>query len=338
MNMTNEANEKAAKIISEFQDEKNIDKILESLGSLGEDAQKQAGESLEALKRPVKEMMTQNDNKLPTQLHELRDIVSELEPNYLKESGFQKMMNKMFGRNPIQQYAKKYQTVEAQVEQIIEALLKGKDKLQEDNVMLAELRVVARQRIAGLDEQISIGKQLNDMLEQEMKNEENQEHFTALQKGQQKVITRIKNMTQAVMVLQQSIASVDIIIENNDKLEEAIFNAITMTKNIITVTASIQLALGNQRKVINAVKNVNEATESMLLSNAQMLKENTQETLKTLEEPAIAIDTFKKAYDDVYAAIQMTEQSNERIIASGKKFITEVDELNKQMKTKLLGS
>lgn len=338
MKMTNEVNERAAKIMSEFQDEKNIDKILESLGSLGEDAQKQAGESLEALKRPVNEMMTQNDNKLPTQLHELREIVSELEPNYLKESGFQKMMNKMFGRNPIQQYAKKYQTVEAQVEQIIEALLKGKDKLQEDNVMLAELRVVARQRIAGLDEQISIGKQLNDMLEQEMKNEENQEHFTALQKGQQKVVTRIKNMTQAVMVLQQSIASVDIIIENNDKLEEAIFNAITMTKNIITVTASIQLALGNQRKVINAVKNVNEATESMLLSNAQMLKENTQETLKTLEEPAIAIDTFKKAYEDVYAAIQMTEQSNERIIASGKKFITEVDELNKQMKTKLLGS
>ncbi|UOE92270.1 toxic anion resistance protein [Alkalihalobacillus sp. LMS39] len=336
--MTNEVNERAAKIMSEFQDEKNIDKILESLGSLGEDAQKQAGESLEALKRPVNEMMTQNDNKLPTQLHELREIVSELEPNYLKESGFQKMMNKMFGRNPIQQYAKKYQTVEVQVEQIIEALLKGKDKLQEDNVMLAELRVVARQRIAGLDEQISIGKQLNDMLEQEMKNEENQEHFTALQKGQQKVVTRIKNMTQAVMVLQQSIASVDIIIENNDKLEEAIFNAITMTKNIITVTASIQLALGNQRKVINAVKNVNEATESMLLSNAQMLKENTQETLKTLEEPAIAIDTFKKAYEDVYAAIQMTEQSNERIIASGKKFITEVDELNKQMKTKLLGS
>lgn len=338
MKMTNEVNERAAKIMSEFQDEKNIDKILESLGSLGEDAQKQAGESLEALKRPVNEMMTQNDNKLPTQLHELREIVSELEPNYLKESGFQKMMNKMFGRNPIQQYAKKYQTVEVQVEQIIEALLKGKDKLQEDNVMLAELRVVARQRIAGLDEQISIGKQLNDMLEQEMKNEENQEHFTALQKGQQKVVTRIKNMTQAVMVLQQSIASVDIIIENNDKLEEAIFNAITMTKNIITVTASIQLALGNQRKVINAVKNVNEATESMLLSNAQMLKENTQETLKTLEEPAIAIDTFKKAYEDVYAAIQMTEQSNERIIASGKKFITEVDELNKQMKTKLLGS
>src|SRR5690606_29273857 len=120
-------------------------------------------------------------------------------------------------------------------------------------------------------------KQLNDMLEAE-KSSADQDGLHALQKGQQKVISRIKNMSQAVVVLQQSIASVDIIIENNDKLKEAIFNAITMTKNIITVTASIQLALGNQRNVINAVQNVNKATESMLLSNAEMLRQNTEQT------------------------------------------------------------
>lgn len=145
-------------------------------------------------------------------------------------------------------------------------------------------------------------------------------------------------MSQAVMVLQQSLASVDIIIENNDKLEEAIFNAVTMTKNVITVSASIQLALSNQQKVIKAVKNVNEATESMLLSNADLLKKNTEETLKTLEEPAIALESFKKAYDDVFKAIQLTEQSNERIIENSKKFIAELETLNKEMKQKLLPS
>lgn len=40
-------------------------------------------------------------------------------------------------------------------------------------------------------------------------------------------------MQQAVMVLQQSLASVDLIMENNEKLEEAIFNAITMTKKTL---------------------------------------------------------------------------------------------------------
>ncbi len=74
----------------------------------------------------------------------------------------------------------------------------------------------------------------------------------------------------------------------------------------------------------------------MILSNAQMLKSNTEETLKTLEEPAVAIETFRKAYSDVQAAIELTEESNERIVQSGKKFIAELDDLNKEMRTKLL--
>ncbi|OIJ14757.1 toxic anion resistance protein [Anaerobacillus alkalilacustris] len=314
----------------------DVDRLLEKLSGLGTEAQKSAGESLEALKRPVSEMMHQPNNDLPKNLHRLKEIVSDLEPNHLKKGQVQTLLNRLLKRNPMEQYAKKYKTVEAQVENIIEALLIGKDKLQEDTVMLHQLKEVAIIRINNLNEQIEVGKKLNEMLEEKKSDEMFDGNLPALQKGQQKVISRVKNMSQAVLVLQQSLASVDLIVENNEKLEEAIFNAITMTKNIITVTASIQLALGNQKTVINAVKNVNDATEAMLLSNAQALKSNTEETLKMLEEPAIAIETFRKAYEDVYSAIKLTETSNEKIIESGKKFILELDELNTQMKQKLL--
>ncbi len=327
---------KVKEYFTPLNEEQDVDKLLEKLNDLGTEAQKDAGESLEALKRPVKEMMDQPNNELPQNLHRLKEIVGELEPSHLKKGQVQSFFDRLLKRNPMEQYARKYKTVEAQVENIIEALLVGKDKLQEDTVMLHQLKEVAITRINGLNEQIEVGKQLNNMLEAKMTEEDWQGNKQSLQKGQQKVISRIKNMSQAVLVLQQSLASVDLIVENNEKLEEAIFNAITMTKNIITVTASIQLALGNQKTVIDAVKNVNEATEAMLLSNAQALKSNTEDTLKMLEEPAIAIETFKKAYEDVYAAIQLTESSNERIINSGKRFIHELDELNHQMKQKLL--
>ncbi|MDQ0255231.1 uncharacterized protein YaaN involved in tellurite resistance [Evansella vedderi] len=316
--------------------DKDLNKILETLGKIGTVEQEKAGESLEALKRPVSDMMNDSNQDLPEQLTKLKEMVSELEPNYLKEGKFKRFLSKMVRKSPIEKYARKYQTVEAEVETIIGALLSGKDRLQEDTVMLHQLKDVARERIKALHEQIEVGKQLNLMLEEEQKKEEWKADPTPIQKGQQKVLSRVKNMQQAVLVLQQSLASVDIIVENNDKLEEAIFNAITMTKNIITVTASIQLALSNQKKVIDAVKNVNETTESMLLSNAQLLKSNTEETLKTLEQPAIAMETFKKAYEDVYAAIEMTEQSNVRIIESSKQFIEEMDQLNEQMERKLL--
>lgn len=317
-------------------EEKDLSKILEGLDKLGEEEQRQAGESLEALKRPVKTMMQDQSNQLPSQLLQLKETVSQLEPTHLHESQAKKWLNKVLRRNPIEQYARKYKTVEAQVENIIDGLLSGKDKLQEDTLMLHQLKDVAKERIANLNKQIEYGQQLHDMLEAEMTSERWADNPNEIKKGQLKIVTRIKNMSQAVMVLQQSLASVDLIVENNDKLEEAIFNAITMTKNVITVSASIQLALSNQQKVIKAVKNVNEATESMLLSNAELLKQNTADTLKTLEEPAIAIESFRKAYQNVFEAIEMTEQSNERIVESGKAFIQELDTLNKEMQTKLL--
>ncbi len=319
-----------------MESETDLQDLFKKLDTLGEVEQREAGESLEALKRPVREMMGDESNTLPKQLHELREVVGQLEPDHLKDSQIKKLFNRLTRRNPIEQYVRRYQTVEAQVDHIVEGLLTGKDKLQEDNVMLKELKVVARERIGNLNEQISMGKELHEMLEKEMTSEKWADNANELKKGQLKVTTRMKNMQQAVMVLQQSLASVDLIMENNEKLEEAIFNAITMTKNIITVTASIQLALTNQKKVISAVQNVNQATESMLLSNAELLKQNTEETLKTLEEPAIALDAFRKAYDNVYKAIELTEESNERIVSSGKQFIEEMDKLNSEMQTKLL--
>jgi uncharacterized protein YaaN involved in tellurite resistance len=323
-------------VLDQYKQDEDLSKLLNSLDSLGEDEQREAGESLEALKRPVKEMMQDQSNQLPTQLHQLKETVSQLEPTYLKESQTKKWINKLLRRNPIEQYARKYQTVEAQVDDIVEGLLSGKDKLQEDTLMLHQLKSVAKERIANLNEQIDLGNQLNKMLEDEMVKEQWADNPNELKKGQLKVISRVKNMSQAVMVLQQSLASVDLIVENNDKLEEAIFNAITMTKNVITVSASIQLALSNQQKVIKAVKHVNEATESMLLSNSELLKQNTEETLKTLEEPAIAIESFRKAYNNVFEAIELTEKSNERIVQTGQEFIQELDSLNKEMRTKLL--
>ncbi|MBB6449093.1 uncharacterized protein YaaN involved in tellurite resistance [Geomicrobium halophilum] len=331
----NEAEKAAQNYMDKFKNSDDATDLINQLGDLGEHEQKLAGDSLEALKRPVGEMLEQKNNELPERLYDLRQQVSSLEPEHLKEGRLQKTLNKILRRDPVEQYARKYRTVEGQVENIIESLLAGKDKLQEDNLMLDQLRDTANERIHNLEKQIETGKQLNEMLEAEMTAEEWRDNPTPLQQGQQKVVTRIKNMSQAIMVLQQSLASVDLIKENNEKLEEAIFNAITMTKNVITVTASIQLALGNQKNVIDAVQNVNQATEDMILSNAKTLRSNTEETLKTLEEPAVAIESFRQAYEDVQAAIDITEQSNERIVKSGKAFIAELDTLNREVRKKL---
>ena len=138
-----------------------------------------------------------------------------------------------------------------------------------------------------------------------------------------------------VNVLHQSIASVDIIKKNNEKLKEAIRNAISTTKNLAPVTAAIHMALNNQKTIIKAVNNVNQATEDMLLANARALKENTQETAKLLENPSISFEKAKQAFDDIYSAIEMQEQSSRRIIENSKEYVDKMEELNNDIKAKL---
>lgn len=61
-------------------------------------------------------MMGDDSNTLPKQLHELREVVGQLEPDYLKDSSFKKIVNRVMRRNPVEQYVRRYKTVESQVD------------------------------------------------------------------------------------------------------------------------------------------------------------------------------------------------------------------------------
>ncbi|MDM5154950.1 toxic anion resistance protein [Bacillus sp. DX1.1] len=333
-----ELNKEADLYVQKLNSEQNMDlsKVLSQLGDLGDKEQRDAGQTLSALKRPVTAMMNGKNEDIPNTLLDLRKVVSELDPNSLKTTGMKKIMYKVFKKNPMETYVHKYQSIDKQIEEIIRSLLVGRDNLQEDTVGLEMLKEQSYAKIHGLDKQVYLGRKLAGMLEVEKQNPERQKDIPLINDALEKILVRTRNMQQAKSVLLQSIASVDIIKKNNEKLSEAIRNAITMTQNVVTVSAAIQLALTNQRKTIDAVNATNEAIESMVLSNSQALKQNTEETTKLLENPAIGMDKLRESFQNVFAAIEASEKSSERIIESSKKFVIELDTFNDEMKQKLI--
>lgn len=333
-----ELNKEADLYVQKLNSEQNTDlsKVLSQLGDLGDKEQQAAGQTLSALKRPVTAMMSGKNEEIPNTLLELRKVVSELDPNSLKASGMKKFMFKVFKKNPLETYVHKYQSIDKQIEEIIRSLLIGRDNLQEDTVGLEMLKEQSHDKIHALDKQVYLGRKLAGMLEAEKQNPDRQRDIPLINDALEKILVRTRNMQQAKSVLLQSIASVDIIKKNNEKLTEAIRNAITMTQNVVTVSAAIQLALTNQRKTIDAVNATNEAIESMVLSNSQALKQNTEETTQLLENPAISMDKLRESFQNVFAAIEASERSSERIIESSKKFVIELDTFNDEMKQKLI--
>lgn len=333
-----ELNKEADLYVKQLNSEHNADlsKVLSQLADLGDKEQRDAGQTLSALKRPVTAMMSGKNDEIPTTLLDLRKVVSELNPNSLQVTGMKRMMYKVFKKNPLETYVHKYQSIDKQIEEIIRSLLVGRDNLREDTVGLEMLKEQSQQKIYALDKQVYLGKKLAGMLEAEKQNPERQKDIPLINDALEKILVRTRNMQQAKSVLLQSIASVDIIKKNNEKLSEAIRNAITMTQNVVTVSAAIQLALTNQRKTIDAVNATNEAIESMVLSNSRALKENTEETTRLLENPAIGMEKLRESFQNVFAAIEASEKSTERIIESSKKFVIELDTFNDEMKQKLI--
>ena len=333
-----ELNKEADLYVQKLNSEHNTDhsKVLAQLADLGDKEQRDAGQTLTALKRPVTAMMNGKNEDIPKTLLDLRKVVSELDPNSLNTTGMKRIMFKVFKKNPMETYVHKYQSIDKQIEEIIKALLVGRDNLREDSIGLEMLKEQSQQKIHALDKQVYLGKKLADMLEVEKQNPERQKDVPLINDALEKILVRTRNMQQAKSVLLQSIASVDIIKKNNEKLTEAIRNAITMTQNVVTVSAAIQLALTNQRKTIDAVNATNEAIESMILSNSQALKQNTEETTKLLENPAISMEKLRESFQNVFAAIEASEKSTERIIESSKMFVKELDSFNDEMKKKLI--
>ncbi len=51
----------------------------------------------------------------------------------------------------------------------------------------------------------------------------------------------------------------------------------------------------------------NEAIESMVLSNSQALKQNTEETTKLLENPAISMDKLRESFKTYSLQLKLLE-------------------------------
>lgn len=331
-------NKEADSYVQKLNTEQNADisNVLSQLAALGDKEQREAGETLTALKQPVTAMMNGKNDDIPNTLLDLRKVVSQLDPNSINASGLKRVVYKVFRKNPMETYMHKYQSIDKQIEVIIKSLLVGRDNLQEDSVGLQMLKEQSLQKIQNLDKQVYLGRKLADMLEIERQKPDRQKDVPLINDALEKILVRTRNMQQAKSILLQSIASVDIIKKNNEKLIESIRNAITMTQNVVTVSASIQLALNNQKKSIDAVNATNEAIETMILSNSRALKQNTEETTRLLENPAIGMDKLRESFQNVFAAIKASEESTERIIQSSKTFVKELDTFNDEMKKKLI--
>lgn len=303
----------------------NMRSLSSTLSTLGNKQMSETSEmSNRMLKRTLSGMRQSNEGKeIATSLKDLRSKVKDLDPSrYDPEASTVKRVLmaplKVFGIGKrIENAAQEYRTAEAQLKDIQQSLFNGKDALMKDNAAIKVERDNMRKSIRNLEQYVYIIRNLDDRIESALKSIEMEDPIKAkdikneilfpLRQKEQDILQHMAVCMQGYMALQ-------VVEQNNNELIKGVERTTTTTMAGLRTSIMIAEALATQRNVVEQVNATNALNERFILNNAQALKENGAMIQKQAVEASVSIETWKRAFDDTFQALDSMDKYREEAL------------------------
>jgi len=330
------ATELAGQIVAEPGDRK----LGRRVSAMGVKEQQKASKEMSLLKTRVGTMLNQIDGPgaaIPKSLIDLRHTMDEINPAVL---GQPTGLSKLLGRVPVagkvlKRIAVKYESVQDQIDHIMNGLRHGKDKLLGDNAELEQLYEQVQIAQQGIQQSAYVGELLWQKIDDQMAEATEPAERQKLQGMMHKVAMRVQDLRTMEQVNLQFFASIDLTIQNNDTLCEQVDRTVMVTGNLLTVGLAIQAALANQKQIAGAVKQVQESTAAMLEANAAAIGKQTAEIGEMQNNPVIALDRVKNAYTTLVGAMDQMEEIRAAGTEKARAGIAELSQMSAALEPKV---
>ncbi len=283
-------------------------KLSRQVSAMGVKEQRKASNEITLLKTRVGTMLKQLEGEggeIPRTLIDLRNTMDEINPQVLgKPSGIAKLLGRAPGIGKVlKRVAVKYESVQQQIDHIMNGLRHGKDKLLEESAELEQLYDQVHVAQRGVQQSAFLGELLWQKIEDSNAEATDPMERQKLQAMSHKVAMRVQDLRTMEQVNLQFFASIDMTLQNNDSLCDQIDRTVMVTQSLLTVGLAIQAALASQKQIASAVRQVQEGTASMLEANAAAIGSQTREIGEMQNNPVIALDRVKNAYETLVGAM-----------------------------------
>lgn len=281
-------------------------------------------------------------------LKDLMTKLNELDPEDLQQEK-PKGLRKLFGKvqKSIQEMMSKYTKLSTQIDRIGVQLEHSKHGLVDDVKMLDELYEQNKTYFEALNVYIAAAEIKRDEIMNELLPKMRAE---AEKSDDQMVVQEVNDMAQFVDRLEkriydlqlsrqitiQSAPQIRMIQQTNqtlaEKIQSSIMTAIPLWRNQI----AIALTLNNQRRAVEAQKQVTSTTNELLLKNSEMLKVNTIETARENERGIVEIETLKTTQENLISTIEETLQIQHEGREKRRLAEVEIGRMEEDLKQRLL--
>ncbi len=284
---------------------------MAQLTRLGEDTMNQAAESSNRmLQRPAAALAGTGEDpasRTGSSLAELREIVSELDPNRHDLTGSKRLLRFLPGGRPLERYFRKYESAQDQLDAITKALKGGQDELRMDNAAIQTERDHLWDALGRLANYAVLARHLSDGLEQRiaaLRAEGKTDEATTLESDALFYARqRHQDLMTQMAVSVQGYLALDVVKKNNTELIKGVDRALDTTLAALRVAVIVSQALAQQQIVLSQIDALNSTTSDMIVSTSELLRSQGAAIHEQASRATVDLAKLQQAFDNVFQAL-----------------------------------
>jgi len=286
---------------------------VNAITSMGEqDMRASASVSNRMLDRPAAAMNAGKggadaQSRVAGTLLELRQTVTELDPNRADLTGVKKVLKFLPGGDKVQRYFAKYESAQTQLNAIIKSLQSGQDELRKDNASidtekanmwatmgkLSEYNELAGALDAAVEEKIA---QLQAAGQAKQADALKADALFPIRQRRQDIMTQMAVAVQGYMAL-------DLVRKNNIELIKGVDRAQTTTIAALRTAIIVSQALSRQKLVLEQITALNATTSDLIERTSEQLRIQGGQINEQAASSTIEVAKLQAAFDNVFATM-----------------------------------
>jgi uncharacterized protein YaaN involved in tellurite resistance len=262
-------------------------------------------------------------------LTELRQTVTELDPNRADLTGMKKVLKWLPGGDKIQKYFQKYESAQTQLNAIIKSLESGQDDLRKDNAAIETEKANMWTTMGKLSEYNQLASALDEAVTQKVAELEaagNAESATALKSDALFAIRQRRQdiMTQMAVSVQGYMA-LDLVRKNNLELIKGVDRAQTTTISALRTAVIVSQALARQKLVLDQITALNTTTSNLIESTSNQLRVQGAEINQQAASSTIDVQKLQVAFDNVFQTMDALDTFRAQAVDSMAQTVTALE-------------
>jgi uncharacterized protein YaaN involved in tellurite resistance len=284
---------------------------IETITSMGgKELRASASVSSRMLERPASALRgakgqgADAQTRVSSTLVDLRQTISELDPNRADLTGPKKVLKWLPGGDKIQRYFAKYESAQSHLNAIIKSLDSGQDELRKDNAAIETEKVNMWTTMGKLSEYNQLATALDEAVTQKVADLDASGNSEAANTLKSDALFAIRQRRQDIMtqmaVSVQGYMALDLIRKNNIELIKGVDRAQTTTVSALRTAVIVSQALSRQKLVLDQITALNTTTSNLIEATSNQLRIQGAQINEQASSATVDVQKLQQAFDNVF--------------------------------------